>query len=249
MKKYTQKEFLEKCSERHNWKYDYSHTVYNGITNKITIICPIHGEFEQSAHKHLRGDGCPKCGAKLVGKKHNERAKSLFLSRVYNIFGNKYDFSESEYVTAKTKVKIICHCKDVNGVEHGEFYASPTNLLSGYGCPKCGVVDGIIKKREHTYENYQKLIDDFYGKSTYLVDEYSYKHDIRNIKVHCNIHNHDFFIPNTRCFPRYRKHVCPLCLKDDNVSHLHEYVEQLTQPNLDEEILGKISNKEEDGSS
>jgi len=29
---------------------------------KVTIICPIHGEFEQRASSHLHGYGCKKCG-------------------------------------------------------------------------------------------------------------------------------------------------------------------------------------------
>lgn len=28
----------------------------------VTIICPIHGEFQQKPYKHLQGQGCPICG-------------------------------------------------------------------------------------------------------------------------------------------------------------------------------------------
>ena len=36
--------------------------IYNGnLHNRITITCPIHGDFEQIAQSHLNGHGCPKC--------------------------------------------------------------------------------------------------------------------------------------------------------------------------------------------
>jgi protein-arginine kinase activator protein McsA len=34
---------------------------YNGTHNKVTIICPIHGEFWQTPENHIQGKGCPKC--------------------------------------------------------------------------------------------------------------------------------------------------------------------------------------------
>lgn len=60
-KTYTTEEFIERASIVHSGKYDYSKTVYTGSGNKISISCPIHGEFEQIARNHLYGAGCPKC--------------------------------------------------------------------------------------------------------------------------------------------------------------------------------------------
>ena len=60
-KKMTTEEYTRRCAEVHNHKYDYSLVEYIDIHKKVTIICPIHGAFEQSAHSHLRGQGCPKC--------------------------------------------------------------------------------------------------------------------------------------------------------------------------------------------
>ena len=60
----TQEDYLLRCTTIHNSKYDYSNTVYVGIKDKVMVICPEHGEFEQMADVHLRGCGCQKCGAK-----------------------------------------------------------------------------------------------------------------------------------------------------------------------------------------
>jgi hypothetical protein len=39
----------------HNNKYDYSKVEYINTNSKVKIICPIHGEFEQTPHNHLTG--------------------------------------------------------------------------------------------------------------------------------------------------------------------------------------------------
>ena len=53
--------FKEKASQVHNGKYDYSLVNYQGNREKVKIICPIHGVFEQVAMYHLAGNGCPAC--------------------------------------------------------------------------------------------------------------------------------------------------------------------------------------------
>ena len=56
-------EFIFQANKIHKNKYDYSKTNYISATTKVSIICPIHGEFLQSTAKHLCGDGCPKCNS------------------------------------------------------------------------------------------------------------------------------------------------------------------------------------------
>lgn len=58
--KLTFDKFINKAKEIHNGKYDYSNVEINR-KDKITIICPIHGEFKQEPYSHLNGRGCPKC--------------------------------------------------------------------------------------------------------------------------------------------------------------------------------------------
>ena len=40
--------------------------VYVKSSIKVKIICPFHGEFEQTPNKHLNGHGCPECGKKYT---------------------------------------------------------------------------------------------------------------------------------------------------------------------------------------
>lgn len=67
----TTEEFIERARKFHGDKYDYSKVNYKTTHEKVCIICPIHGEFWQMAHDHLKvsrgGCGCPKC-ANMVSK-------------------------------------------------------------------------------------------------------------------------------------------------------------------------------------
>lgn len=66
-----------------------------------------------------------------------------FLQRAIEKHGNKFDYSQVEYVTAKVKVKIICP-------DHGEFWIKPDKHLSknSKGCQQCwaDIRDIMIKK-------------------------------------------------------------------------------------------------------
>ncbi len=56
------RKFEEEARAIHGDTYDYSETVYAGRRSKLTIRCPQHGEFTQTAEHHLmREQGCPAC--------------------------------------------------------------------------------------------------------------------------------------------------------------------------------------------
>jgi len=46
----------------HGDKYNYEKVHYSKAISKITVNCPIHGDFKISPEKHLNGCGCPPCG-------------------------------------------------------------------------------------------------------------------------------------------------------------------------------------------
>jgi len=63
-KKSTTEEFIERSNMVHNFRYDYSNTIYSKALSKVKIICKEHGQFEQTPNKHLNGRGCQICGLK-----------------------------------------------------------------------------------------------------------------------------------------------------------------------------------------
>jgi hypothetical protein len=125
--------FILKSNIVHDLKYDYSKAVYTKGHEKICIICPEHGEFWQEANNHLCGSKCPVCNGKI------KLTTSEFISNAIKIHGDKYDYSKVKYINSHTKVCIICHEKTINGIEHGEFWQTPLNHTSGYGCKICGL--------------------------------------------------------------------------------------------------------------
>jgi hypothetical protein len=61
-------DFNEKARKIHNGFYKIIKSSYKNSQSKITIICPIHGKFQQIAYNHLRGFGCKKCAMTVRSK-------------------------------------------------------------------------------------------------------------------------------------------------------------------------------------
>lgn len=131
-------EFIARATEKHNGKFNYSKTEYVRSHDKVTIICPTHGAFEQKAYSHLNGRGCAKCSGI---KKHTT---ATFISEAIKVHGDKYDYSTVEYHGNKRKVAITCK-------EHGAFYQVPNSHLTGRGCPKCAKTAYKTEKIGYVY--------------------------------------------------------------------------------------------------
>lgn len=141
-KRLTTQEFIEKAQKIHGDKYNYDKTEYVNSHTKVTITCPIHGDFKMLATNHLSGDGCPLCSQRP--RYTTETWKATAIEK----YGDRYDYSKVDYKNSRTKVCIICHEKDEFGREHGEFWQVSTSHMSGRGCPKCA------KKYQYTNEEF-----------------------------------------------------------------------------------------------
>lgn len=125
---FTTNKFIELAISVHGGKYNYSESSYKKSSEKITIICPIHGKFEQIANNHLRGQGCAKCVGNI--KKNTDE----FIEKSTKIHKKTYDYSLVNYKNNKTKIKIICK-------KHGLFLQRPCEHINQkQGCPKCAGV-------------------------------------------------------------------------------------------------------------
>lgn len=121
---------LEKMRTTHGDRYSYVESSYKGLKSKMTIICRTHGEFEQSAHNHSNGQGCPVCGRETQVMKQTDSLEEA-LKKFRKVHGdNKYDYSLVNYINNHEKVKIICQ-------QHGIFEQTPNSHSSGQGCPQC----------------------------------------------------------------------------------------------------------------
>ena len=170
-KKKTIEEFIKEAREVHGDKYDYSKVEYVNAKTKVYIICPEHGEFWQAPDKHLSGNGCPKCGQIEMWNKRGRMTTKKMVENFNSVHGNKYDYSNVDYVNSKTKVCIICP-------EHGEFWQRPNNHLNGRGCPECANESNGERCRS-TKEEFiikaRKVHDDKYDYSKVEYDGYKTK--------------------------------------------------------------------------
>lgn len=121
----TTEKFIEDAKKEHGETYEYSRVIYTLSENYVTITCKVHGDFDQKANNHLRGNGCPRCFSDLC-RKDNEAYKQE-CSAMHN---GKYDYSLTVYKGNQKKVDIICPL-------HGLFSQNAGNHLRGTDCPKC----------------------------------------------------------------------------------------------------------------
>lgn len=123
---------IQKCKDFHGDKYDYSLVNYSKVSDKVIIVCPEHGSFEQSLINHYRGRGCPRCG-KLSMAEVQKLSKDDFLKKARFVHGDEYEYDLSTYENYRSKVRITCK-------KHGVFFQSAENhYSSGAGCPSCAV--------------------------------------------------------------------------------------------------------------
>jgi len=126
----TNKDFIKKAQEIHGNKYSYLKIPANiPLKEKVDILCPKHGVFNQQVSVHLSGSGCPECAN--VSRINLEK----FIKKAQEIHGNKYDYSEISEVTKITqRVDIKCNLckKSFNTIISNHIY-SPNFC----GCPNC----------------------------------------------------------------------------------------------------------------
>ena len=108
----TTESFIAEAKAIYGDRYDYSKVEYKNREHRVTVICPVHGEFNVYAREHLDGKGCPKC----------EKADK-FLAKLHEKFGDKFGLEQFVYQSSTEPVTLICP-------EHGAFTRLPNQILS-----------------------------------------------------------------------------------------------------------------------
>ena len=207
--------FIKEANEKHNNKYDYSKVNYINCKTNVVIICPDHGEFEQSPLIHINSHGCRKCGKIIgsnkykeycinnqdklaeVGAKKIKKTAYKFIEEANKKHNNKYDYSKVIYKKAIENVIIICQ-------KHGEFEQTPNSHLCGSGCIKCS---RIKNGQQRTKEAGERFIKESNKKHNNKYDYSKFKYiksDIKSIII-CPEHGEFEQTPN--------KHLQGGCMK------------------------------------
>lgn len=180
--KYNDVYFLKYAKKVHGNKYDYSKSQCFNATDKVEIICPVHGRFKQNANQHLQGHGCPKCNFDQMAK-DRAMGKELFINKAKKLFGAKYDYSKVEYLNGQKNVCLICPT-------HGEFEVTPNSHLSNRtGCAICNEsklerqLASILDKQSVKYERLKRF--NWLGRQS--LDLYLPEH---NIAIECQGSQH-----------------------------------------------------------
>jgi len=187
--KLTTEDFIERANVIHKNKYTYPEIKYTNSRTKIPIFCYIHGIFLQRPHSHLKGGGCPECGADARGSNAEG-----FIKKAKEIHKDKYGYLNVEYNGTDVKVKITCP-------KHGIFSQRPGSHLHGAGCPKCN-----NDAQRSTTEDFIEKAKEIHGNK-YGYDKVEYTNNKSNVKIICYKHG-DFL---QRANDHLKGYGCSIC--------------------------------------
>lgn len=157
--KLTNEVFIERAKEVHGDRFDYSLIDYKNNKTKVKIVCKEHGPFLQNPGNHLNGFGCSRCSG------NDKKDTKYIIEEAKNIYRDRYDYSQIEYINSKTKIKVGCK-------KHGIFEQTPPEFLKGRGCPRCSptgkrTTEDFIEKSKETHgDTYDYSISKYVNTKT-----------------------------------------------------------------------------------
>ena len=148
-----------------------------------------------------------------------------FIEKAQKKYDNRYDYSKVEYKGYNVKVCIICHEKDENGVEHGEFWQTPDNHLRRGKCPKCGL-EQMKRSLTKTTEQFIKEARVIHG------DKYDYS-KVKYIDGHTKVciicPKHGEFWQEASKHVTSKKSGCPKCANERKRLTTEEFIRRARQ--------------------
>jgi len=125
--------FIRNANKLHENKYCYDQINYKYAREKVDIMCPLHGGFSVTPHKHLnRKQGCPTCKKDKKAIENKQKSIDIFLKNVKKNHDNNYDLSLIDWneFDISSNIKVKCH-------KHGDFDILAKTFQYGSGCIKC----------------------------------------------------------------------------------------------------------------
>jgi len=191
-KSLTKEEFVKKARDKHGDKYIYDKVDYKNNSSKVIITCPSHGDFSQTPHGHLKGQGCKKCFYITHSDKQRNSTED-FIIKAREIHGDKYIYDEVDYKTNKERVIITCKI-------HGNFFQVPYSHLRGKGCMDCL---GKTRKTDLDFIKDAKIIH----ADTYNYDKVNYTGSGSKVIINCPYHGDFSQTPHNHL----KGQGCPYC--------------------------------------
>ena len=177
-KRITTDVFVDRAKGIHGDRYDYSRTEYINSNTKLVITCREHGDFEMLPGNHThktRPQNCQRCSHPNLYRDTN-----IFIEQSKEKFGDKFDYSKTDYKNSNSTVIITC---DV----HGKFTTTPSrHLLSPTGCGRCSNEQTGFNQRKSQDEVIQSFISQHGDRYDYSKVEY--RGDRHNVLIICSVH-------------------------------------------------------------
>lgn len=186
----TVESIVEKLRQVHGDKYDYSKVDFG---NKITLICPKHGEWTAARSDVFRGSGCIKCRPNRT-----VTTTESLVERFKEVWGDKYDYSKVNFTGWRSRVTIICP-------KHGEATVVPGIHLLGGG-PMCCKGDRCGKKNRHTKEKFVEIANAAHNNK-YDYSKVEYRGASVKVAIICPKHGEFWQTPDNHKMG----HGCPKC--------------------------------------
>ena len=211
-KRMSSEEFIKRAKAEVSEKLDYSEVKLDKATDKVTIICSLHGKFKIVATNFLhKKTGCPSCA--LQGRDNKKRLNQQeFDKRVRLFHGKKYQYDFSEYTNQRSILNVNCK-------KHGKFSITAANFIVGKGCKDCGIEAASKKRRLSTKEWIAKAQSVHGNRYDYSKSNYLGAHEY--ITITCSQHG-DFL-------QKAGNHVSlgRGCRKCSGISKIHENKEKI----------------------
>ncbi len=131
--KISDTEFLTRAKRKFGNKFDYSQMTYTDYNSPVKLVCREHGELETTPFLHLLypSGGCSGCRKELQWSSIRKMTTEEFIERATAIHGDRYDYSETKYMSVNKDLSIKCPRHNVC------FEMRPMFHLKGKGCPLC----------------------------------------------------------------------------------------------------------------
>ena len=214
----TVTEYISKVTKKYNGFYDYSKVNFVKREDRITIICPIHGEFTLIARNHLNGAICPQCKKAQIHSKNVEDLKIRFFNQCKKLYNGFYDYSQSVFEKREDNIVVICP-------EHGEFTINVRSHMEGAICPKCRKVIKKKKPKLTTSQFIKKCQNKYGDKFTYENTQFV---DYNTpVKINCVKHGEFEVLP--KHFIYDSKYGCKFCASESQQLTYEMFLEKAKQ--------------------
>ena len=189
-----------------------------GHNDDITVVCKIHGECSVKANSIMRKHVTVAClNCRNESSTRGKKTNIWFLAKAKEIHGDKYDYSDTRYISTDKKVKII-----FEGKTHLQ---TPHMHLQGYEPEKNTSENGDVRDTVSCIRALREINGDKYDYS-----KVEYVTCKTPVTVICPVHGDFSATPNQLIS---RRSNCPSCahVVSRGEQEIYEFCSELT-PNI-----------------